>query len=55
MKNPLLQKSNPSRVLRGGSWVSGAWYTRVSNRYRGRASRRLDFQGFRLFRTKERS
>ena len=52
MKNPLLQKSGPQRVRRGGCWYYGARDSRVSFRYWGNASRH-DFQGFRLFRSLE--
>lgn len=65
MKNPLLLDHieyrggqpvtdlSPGRVNRGGSWSNHAKYTGVSRRGGSYASYRLDYQGFRLFRTSE--
>jgi formylglycine-generating enzyme len=41
---------SPRRVIRGGSWYDRAWSSRVSFRYRGRASLRDDDIGFRMAR-----
>ena len=53
MKNPLLQSSVSFRAFRGGSWNYNAWAARVPYRYGLVASRRINYQGFRLYRTKE--
>lgn len=59
MRNPLLQTSppdRPKRINRGGSWFSRfAWIAGVSIRRRKHFSRGNNRQGFRLFRTKEKS
>ncbi|MBN2444903.1 MAG: SUMF1/EgtB/PvdO family nonheme iron enzyme, partial [Spirochaetales bacterium] len=38
------------RVLRGGSWYGGAWFTRSAYRNWYRPSNRFNFVGFRLAR-----
>ncbi len=48
--NPAGPVSGPSRVLRGGSWVSSATYCRVAYRYSNAPSRRHNLVGFRLVR-----
>lgn len=53
MKNPLFQDTGPKSVRRGGSWFSGAGYTRVSHRHWDKGSYHLYRLSFRLFYTKE--
>ena len=63
MKNPLSQEDSQEyfgfkadkRVLPGGSWDDLARFSRVSYRFGNGASARRDYQGFRLFRTVEKS
>jgi formylglycine-generating enzyme required for sulfatase activity len=55
LKNPLLQKSSPDRVYRGGGWGGYASNVRAPFRLRDQTSVRVSFLSFRLFRTLEKS
>ncbi len=48
--DPAGPSSGKRRVIRGGSWINGPRYVRVSNRYWYRPVRRLAFLGFRCVR-----
>jgi formylglycine-generating enzyme required for sulfatase activity len=55
MRNPLLQKANPERMFRSGSWDIVARVSNLSYRNGHDAADRDYYQGFRLFRTVEKS
>jgi formylglycine-generating enzyme required for sulfatase activity len=46
-RDPENTAPSPTRVLRGGGWVSGPWYLRVACRIFGTPGLRLDYLGFR--------
>jgi formylglycine-generating enzyme required for sulfatase activity len=49
--NPTGPAEGSSRVIRGGSWVNGAWYCRATSRYGLEPGFRYNFLGFRLARS----
>ena len=49
--NPVGAVSGSSRVIRGGGWVSSAWYCRASHRSFTTPDYRYDYLGFRLARS----
>ena len=51
MKNPLLQNSDSTRVVRGGAWHNDPNYLRSARRFKIPPAIRGNNIGFRLFRT----
>ncbi|MBF0426980.1 MAG: SUMF1/EgtB/PvdO family nonheme iron enzyme [Magnetococcales bacterium] len=49
-RNPIGPEQGDGRVLRGGSWLSGAQYARATQRYHFPPDRRYNLLGFRLVR-----
>ena len=55
MKNPLFKYTGPLRVNRGGSWKEDKWDSRVRAFDRGYIYNTRNYQGFRIFRSQEKS